>query len=247
MAKYLIMNADDLGYSELVNTGIMEAHSFGTVTSSSLMANMPAFQQAVGWALRTPSLGVGLHFNLTCGTAIAPPECVPSLAGGDGSFSGQRHVWREAEIEVELNHQFNKLVTAGIMPTHLDSHHHTHLEVPQVYAAMKSFAQQRNIPMRLHPWSNDPIRRPLRTDRLIMATYDADDGLTRLLHHIHHLHEGTTEIMCHPRYLEVDHPLRIASEAKDGELRALTSPSLRYAIRVQRIRLIHFRHLAKVS
>lgn len=131
MAKYLNMNADDFGYSEPVNTGIMEAHSFGIVTSSSLMANMPAFQQAIGWALRTPSLGVRLHFNLTCGTAIAPPECVPSLTGGDGSFSGQRHVWREAEIEVELNHQFNKLVTAEIMPTHLDSHlarllHHIH-------------------------------------------------------------------------------------------------------------------------
>ncbi|MDG0872891.1 hypothetical protein L5D93_10440 [Paenibacillus thiaminolyticus] len=101
--------------------------------------------------------------------------------------------------------------------------------------------------MRLHPWSNDPIRRPLRTDRLTMDTYAAVDGLSRLLHHIHHLHEGTTEIMCHPRYLEDDHPLRIASEAKDGELRALTSPILRYAIRVQRIRLIHFGHVAKVS
>lgn len=184
MAKYLIMNADDLGYSEPVNTGIMEAHSFGTVTSSSLMANMPAFQQAVGWALRTPSLGVSLHFNLTCGTAIAPPECVPSLAGGDGSFSGQRHAWKEAEIEVELNYQFNKLVTAGIMPTHLDSH------------------------------------------------------LARLLHHIHHLQEGTTtEIMCHPRYRGDDHPLRIAPGAKDGKLRDLTSPILRDAIRVQSIHL----------
>lgn len=154
----------------------------------------PAFQQAVGWALRTPSLGVRLHFNLTCGTAISPPECIPSVTGGDGSFSGQRHVWREAEIEVELNHQFNKLVTAEIMPSHLDSH------------------------------------------------------LARLLHHIHHLQEGTTtEIMYHPRYREDDHPLRIAPKAKDGELSALTSPILRYAIRVQSIRLIHFGHVAKVS
>ncbi|RJG26555.1 ChbG/HpnK family deacetylase [Paenibacillus thiaminolyticus] len=94
LAKYLIMNADDLGYSEPVNIGIMEAHSFGTVTSSSLLANMSAFQQAVGWALRTPSLGVGLHFNLTCGTAIAPPECIPSLAG-----MGRQLLGRAARLE----------------------------------------------------------------------------------------------------------------------------------------------------
>ncbi|WP_181454459.1 ChbG/HpnK family deacetylase [Paenibacillus dendritiformis] len=147
MAKYLNMNADDFGYSEPVNTGIMEAHSFGIVTSSSLMANMPAFQQAVGWALRTPSLGVGLHFNLTCGTAIAPLSAFHPLREGT--------------------------------------------------------AASRN--------------------------------------------SVTTEIMCHPRYREDDHPLRIAPEAKDGKLWALTSPILRDAIRVQSIRLIHFGHVAKVS
>ncbi|WCF08613.1 ChbG/HpnK family deacetylase [Paenibacillus thiaminolyticus] len=72
MANYLIMYADDLGYSELVNTGIMEAPSFGTVTSSSLMANMPAFQQAVGWALRAFPYGAAFQLiNLAVNTLLS--------------------------------------------------------------------------------------------------------------------------------------------------------------------------------
>jgi predicted glycoside hydrolase/deacetylase ChbG (UPF0249 family) len=41
--KNLIVNADDLGWTTGVNRGIVEAHRRGLVTSTSLLANGPAF------------------------------------------------------------------------------------------------------------------------------------------------------------------------------------------------------------
>ena len=37
--KRLIVNADDFGLTRLVSQGILDAHHYGIVTSTSLMAN----------------------------------------------------------------------------------------------------------------------------------------------------------------------------------------------------------------
>ena len=44
--RRLIVNADDFGFTSGVNRAIVEAHSRGVVTSSTLMANGPAFAEA---------------------------------------------------------------------------------------------------------------------------------------------------------------------------------------------------------
>src|SRR5206468_10377269 len=62
--RYLIVNADDLGYSHGVNRGILEAHSSGIVTSASLMVRWPATTDAVLAARDCPGLSLGLHLDL---------------------------------------------------------------------------------------------------------------------------------------------------------------------------------------
>lgn len=229
MTKYLIVNADDFGLSPKVNDAIIQAHRYGIVTSATLMANMPGFQHAVGLARQHKSLGVGLHVNLSSGKPLSPVHSVPSLVGPKGIFSNRRAEWREEDIEREMRRQFERLVSAGIRPSHLDSHHHIHLEVPSVYASMNRLAKEKRIPVRLHPWSQCPDASP-RTNRLIMDTYERDDGTGRLLEHIETLGEGTTEVMCHPASAE-------------GEMLALTASRVREAIARHAIHLIDFRQL----
>ena len=77
--RRLIINADDFGLSPGVNRGIVEAHASGSVTSTSMLVNLPAFGDAVHYAARSPGLGVGLHFNLTAGAPLSRAEDVPSL------------------------------------------------------------------------------------------------------------------------------------------------------------------------
>lgn len=245
LTKYLIINGDDFGMSEGVNRGILEAHTFRTLTSTSLMVNMPNFKQAVKWALQTPTLGVGLHFNLTWGKSISPPEAVLSLVGDDGSFSGNRSDFIEEEIEHELTHQYNKMVSAGLTPTHLDSHHHIHIEIPLVYLVMSKFAYQTGIPLRINPNTNDIINRPLSTDHLILDTYDTPDGNIRLLNHLATLQEGITEIMCHPGYPEHKNPPE--QDTRGREFQALTDQRIGDILREQGIQLIHFGHLSKIQ
>ena len=61
MTVRLIVNADDLGYTEGVNRGIVEAHRRGIVTSTSLMVDHPAAAHGVELTAEEPRLGIGLH------------------------------------------------------------------------------------------------------------------------------------------------------------------------------------------
>ena len=56
----LIVNADDFGQTRGVNAGIVEAHRNGILTSTTLMANGEAFEDAVTLAHGIPELGVGV-------------------------------------------------------------------------------------------------------------------------------------------------------------------------------------------
>jgi chitin disaccharide deacetylase len=134
--KTLILNADDFGMTRGVNEGIIRAHREGILTSATLMATGPAFDDAVERARATPTLGVGCHLVLTGGVAIAPRKEIPSLVDSEGRLprtlsrfvaklsSGQI---RPREIEVELRAQIEKICGAGIQPTHCDTHKHTHV------------------------------------------------------------------------------------------------------------------------
>ena len=86
--KNLIVNADDLGWTEGVNRGIAEVHHQGLITSTSLLANGRAFASALAVSHNSPALGVGVHLNLSDGPPIAEAGSVRSLLNEEGQFSG---------------------------------------------------------------------------------------------------------------------------------------------------------------
>jgi len=134
--KNLIVNADDLGWTDGVNRGIVEAFHHGIVTSTSLLANGAAFAGGVEAARSAPGLGVGVHLNLSDGPPVADRETVTSLLNNDGEFAGgpeslllrrARRGLLLAEVENEWDAQIQKVRDAGISPTHLDGHKHVHM------------------------------------------------------------------------------------------------------------------------
>lgn len=158
MAARLILNADDFGLTRGINRAIGELYAAGALTSATLMANGPAFDDAVAVARANPGLGVGCHIVLTDGTPLSPPESVPSLLGDDGKnfrpnatdffVAVLRGKLNEDEIEREALAQIQRLQHAGIGVTHVDTHKHTHV-LPQVarpvLAAAESAAGVRAI------------------------------------------------------------------------------------------------------
>jgi chitin disaccharide deacetylase len=154
MPPRLIINADDFGLTPGVNRAIAELHQARVLTSATLMATGPAFDDAVAVARANPILGVGCHIVLTDGVPVSPPERIPTLIGPDGKtfrpslvdflralFFGNI---REEDIVREAAAQIQKLQLAGIHITHLDTHKHTHL-FPAVIRPLLGLAERHNI------------------------------------------------------------------------------------------------------
>jgi hopanoid biosynthesis associated protein HpnK len=133
--RRLIVNADDFGFTSGVNRAIVEAHSRGVVTSSTLMANGPAFAEAALLARTVPKLSVGCHVVLTDGVPLLATAQLPSLTTNshfrDGmvAFAARAIAGRmnADEIMAEAAAQIRKLQSAGISVSHIDTHKHTHL------------------------------------------------------------------------------------------------------------------------
>jgi hopanoid biosynthesis associated protein HpnK len=151
--KELILNADDFGLTQGINRGIIRAHREGILTSATLMATGPAFDHAVEQARENPTLGVGCHLVLTGGLAAATREQIPSLVDENGRLPQSLTILvanvttgrvPPGEIETELRAQIEKIRRAGIEPTHLDTHKHTHVH-PTIMNALGRVAQQFGI------------------------------------------------------------------------------------------------------
>jgi len=173
--RRLIINADDFGFTAGVNRAIVEAHSGGVVTSSTLMANGRAFSDAVQLAQSTPQLGVGCHVVLIDGQPLLGPKAVSSLVGRDSGagrfrdgipgFAARALAGRldPEQIEAEATAQIQKLQAAGITVSHLDTHKHTHL-FPSVLCPLLRAGAACGVKALRNPFGP---RRPLRSGHLL--------------------------------------------------------------------------------
>src|SRR5579864_3294490 len=95
--KYLILHADDLGFSQSVNDAILTALSNGWITSASVMVPCPHFEEVAEHVRKRPELDIGVHLTLTSEWTdqrwkpLCPVESVPSLVDGDG------YLWSNVE------------------------------------------------------------------------------------------------------------------------------------------------------
>ncbi len=161
MPARLILNADDFGLTPGINRAIAELHAAGSLTSATLMANGPAFNDAVAVARANPSLGIGCHIVLTDGVPLSPPETIPTLIGPDRrSFRSSLSNFftavlleqvSEADIAREAIAQIAHLLQHGISPTHVDTHKHTHI-LPRVARPILGIAERMGIPAIRNPF-----------------------------------------------------------------------------------------------
>jgi hopanoid biosynthesis associated protein HpnK len=146
--RKLIVNADDFGMTAGVNRGIVESHVGGVVSSATLMANGPRFDEAVALARSAPNLSIGCHVVLVDGKPVSPPDTVDTLlairsAEPDKFYSSLSAFAARAmlggfdrdQLVAEVTAQIRKIQATGLHVTHLDSHKHAHV-FPEILAAM---------------------------------------------------------------------------------------------------------------
>ncbi|HVB98661.1 MAG TPA: hopanoid biosynthesis-associated protein HpnK [Candidatus Dormibacteraeota bacterium] len=160
--RRLIVNGDDFGYTPGVNAGIVRAYRDGILTSTTLMAGGEAFDDAVRVAGENPGLSVGCHLVLVGGQAVAPAGKIPTLADPQGRLPATLGKLvaalslgrvRQEDLETELRAQVQRICEAGIRPTHVDTHKHTHLH-PRVMQAVASVTQEFGIGAVRNPYED---------------------------------------------------------------------------------------------
>ncbi|MBV8552563.1 MAG: ChbG/HpnK family deacetylase [Acidobacteriaceae bacterium] len=255
--KQLIINADDFGFTRDVNAGVVHAHREGVLTSTTLMANGDAFDDAVRLARLTPTLDIGCHLVLVQGSSLLTGKPYPEKLAG----TYKALLTGELDPYAELLPQVKKIVAAGIRPTHLDSHKHTHI-VPVVFRAVIRLAHEFGIPFVRLPLDASVrfaalpcaagkrfYRGLARKCNVRMTDHFLGFRLTGSLTEetfaasIEQLQEGMTEFMCHPGFHgpELQASATRLKESRVRELEALTSPRIRRLMDERGVRLSRFR------
>ncbi len=166
---FVILNADDFGYSRIVNRAIQKAHTEGVLTSASLMVAEEGFAEAVQLAKEMPHLGVGLHLVLTLDRPVLPPEALPNIVRPNGKLdadlfrAGLRYSFSpkaQKELSSEIEAQFVRFAETGLEWSHVDGHQHFHLP-PVVWDKMLEQAAQYGVYRLRYP--AEPIRSHLRS------------------------------------------------------------------------------------
>lgn len=260
--RQLVVNADDFGFTRDVNQGIIQAHREGILTAATIMSNGAAFDDAVRLARENPTLDIGVHLVLVG----QPPFPMTVTALTAAVMLGRIRIYDE------LSAQVRRVLDAGLKPSHLDTHKHTHL-LPPVLDAVARISEEFKIPWVRGPfdfplqpggvsWKKRAVSRAFgvvrgRFERVltrhgcrstdyfagfqITGKFDASD----VAELIRSLPEGSTEFMCHPGILTAE--LRAAhtrlKESREEELRALTAPEVREALRESGVELTNFNSL----
>lgn len=151
--RFAIINGDDFGFSAGVNQAIIKAHTYGVLTSTSLMVTGEAFEEAVALAKAHPTLGVGLHLVLVCGRGALPKETIPHLVDTRGNFpndpakAGLKYQFSQTarkELRLEIRAQLEKFCQTGLSLSHVDGHLHLHAH-PVVIGILLELAPEFDI------------------------------------------------------------------------------------------------------
>ena len=123
-SRFLIINADDFGISPEVNRGVFTAYEHGVVTDSSLLINGECSQEAITMIKENPQFPVGIHIDLDPLLGWESPK--------KEKFSRQELHQKMKEstfvkkIHQEIHKQIEVFLDTGLIPSHIDTHHHVH-------------------------------------------------------------------------------------------------------------------------
>lgn len=170
MKKGLIINADDFGLTPDTNRAVWELARGRTLSSTSVMSNMPHAEEIRQVKESVPGLGVGVHLTLTSGRPVLAGDLVPSLVDSNGGFHSLKELLRRAkrgkvvlsELRSELEAQVrraNGWLNGGL--DHWDSHEGFHRFEPFASVCLSVCRREGLRAMRSHRHYFITCRQPL--------------------------------------------------------------------------------------
>lgn len=145
----LILRADDLGFSDGINCGILKSVKDGMITCVGMMPNMEEAQHGYEM-IKDYCDCIGQHTNICVGKPVSRPELIPSLVQPNGDFCTSKEIRKretdtivleEAEIEIEAQLlKFQEMT--GRMPDYFEGHA---VFSKNFFQALKNVAEKYNL------------------------------------------------------------------------------------------------------
>lgn len=245
--KNVIINADDFGYCEAVNYGIIKAFKEGIVTSTTLMANMPGVKHAYELYKENPGLNVGIHLTLTCYKPLLKTH--KTLVNEEGYFTRKLEEYDLDEVYDELVAQIEYAKKIGFDIDHIDSHHHVHTE-EILKPVIEKIVKKYDLPIRGGFAYEDSFERKT----VLIDTFYGKNSVTGednplvpelLINIMKEFEDGKTyDIMCHPSYMETFiYESSSYNLYRMKELDVLTSPEVKEAVKTYDLTLTSYKTL----
>ncbi len=141
----IIVNADDFGLSNDINSAIFKSFNQGIISSTTLIVNMnDSFQDALTYVNNgdISKNCIGIHLNLEEGFPLTQNiKNIDFVCNQDGKFYFNfrkknrfyfdSYIKKCVQEEISSQIQFFKN-NIGTLPTHVDSHNHTHTEFASI-------------------------------------------------------------------------------------------------------------------
>lgn len=270
-SKLLIIHADDLAVAHSEDAASFDALDKRAATSASIMVPCPWLTEVADYAKAHPDADLGLHLTLSAEWKsyrwgpVESKDKVPSLLDPAG------YLWPEVEpavrsikpdeAEREIRAQIEHAVSAGIRPTHLDSHMGVLFAKPELFAVYVKVAHDYKLPfLALRGPQAPPALLSMLTekdvilDSLVMADPSVNPANWNAFYTnaIKNLKPGLTEIIVHLAYddaefqaVAVDHP-DYGSAWRQRDYDVVTSPEFKKALEENHVILIHWKDLKQL-
>lgn len=274
--RVIVLHADDIGMCQSTISAYHDLVDFGLMSSAAVMVPCPWFPSVADYCRQHPQADIGVHLTVTCEWdvyrwgAVSTADPDSGLLDAEGylhrtSAATQAHAQVSA-VAAEITAQINRAQTAGIDPTHIDTHMGT-LVHPRFVGLYMQAARDHRLPLMSFRWDAERLQqsRGLSADdaqALAQAIQQMEDQGVPLLDHIigmplsgekpvelalnvlSQVAPGLTHFIFHPaqdtpelRAIAPDWAARVA----DYEL--FTSEKVRTFIREQGIHVIGYRPL----
>jgi predicted glycoside hydrolase/deacetylase ChbG (UPF0249 family) len=274
-ARLLIVNADDFGMCHAVNEAIFQVLKDGIARSTSLMVPCPWMLHAMQFLADHPEIPFGIHLTAISEWPeyrwgpVAAREKVPSLL--DNSLPGQglpvqgRYFYdfehmpefmaqvKLDQLEMEFRAQIDAVLTAGLVPTHLDWHCLRIGDRADIFEVMLKLAREYGLALRVagRSWIEKLQSRGFPTDDYdVLDSYSLDPvhKATRYAQLLRDLPAGLSEWAVHPG---LDSAELLAIEPGEDHIRQtdfdfLTSQQAKDIVREEGIILLDYRALQAV-
>ena len=129
--KKIIVNADDWGLHSSINEAIVDGVNIGSINGISVCVNGQATDIKTLRYLYQKGIRIGLHL-----TWVGEPWLTKKVQFSNWKNFIIHYLLNKKnfikDIIIESEAQLNKLVEAGIIPSHIDSHQHLHV-LPELW------------------------------------------------------------------------------------------------------------------